>query len=106
VNLFLHSLFSQVDVSLNGTLVTTASDMYAYRAYIETLLSYGKDAKQSQLTCSLFYKDTAGKFDNLGLEAGDNVDPNPGYVQRNQFIRQSRTVDMIGRIHTDLFFQD
>ena len=30
---------------------------------IETLLSYGSDAKASQLTGSLFYKDTAGRFD-------------------------------------------
>jgi len=108
VNLFLHSLFSQVDISLNGTPVTTASDTYGYRAYIETLLSYGRDAKQTQLTSSLYYKDEAGKFDALHLEAGqDDANPvNPGFVWRNQFIAESRSVDMIGRIHADLFFQD
>ena len=47
VNNFLHSLFSQVDVSLNGTLITSSTNTYAYRAYIETLLSYGGDAKSS-----------------------------------------------------------
>ena len=46
VKLFLHSLFSQVNISLNGTLVSTASDMYSYRAHIETLLSYSQDDKQ------------------------------------------------------------
>ena len=35
MNLFLQSLFSQVDVYLNGIPITTASDMYGYRAYIE-----------------------------------------------------------------------
>ena len=40
VNNWLHSLFSQVDVYLNGTLVTPSTNTYAYRAYIETLLSY------------------------------------------------------------------
>jgi hypothetical protein len=40
VNNFLHSLFSQVDVSLNGTLITSSTNTYAYRAYIETLLSH------------------------------------------------------------------
>jgi len=77
VNLFLQSLFSQVDISLNGTLVTTASDTYGYRAYIEMLLSYGDDAKKTQLTSSLYYKDEVGKFDNRDL-AGDNV--NPGFI--------------------------
>jgi len=45
-----HSLFSQVDISLNGTLITASTDTYPYRAIIETLLTYGEDAKESQLT--------------------------------------------------------
>ena len=50
VNNWLHSLFSQVDVYLNGTLVTPSTNTYAYRVYIETLLSYGTDDKVTQLT--------------------------------------------------------
>ena len=34
VNNFLHSLFSQVDVYLNQTLVSPPNNNYAYRAYI------------------------------------------------------------------------
>jgi hypothetical protein len=45
VNNCLHSLFSQVDISLDGTLITSSTKTYAYGAYIETLLSYGSDAK-------------------------------------------------------------
>ena len=37
VNLFLHSLFSQVDISLNGTLITSSTNTYPYRAMLETL---------------------------------------------------------------------
>src|SRR5271163_1345586 len=51
-NLFLHSLFSEVDVKLNGTLISSSNNTYPYRAYLETLLSYGRDAKGSQLTFS------------------------------------------------------
>ena len=50
VNLLLHSLFSDVDVSLNETPVTSLNNTHAYRAYIENLLSYGSTAKESQLT--------------------------------------------------------
>jgi hypothetical protein len=32
VNIYLHSLFSQVDVLLNGTLITSSTNTYAYRA--------------------------------------------------------------------------
>ena len=45
VNLFLHSLFNQVDVHLNDSMVSTASNIYAYRAMMETLLTYGFDAR-------------------------------------------------------------
>ena len=44
VNNFMHSLFSQVDVSFNQKLVTPPSNSYAYRAYIENLLNYSTDA--------------------------------------------------------------
>ena len=37
VNLFLHSLFAQVDISLNGTLITASTNTYPYRATIETV---------------------------------------------------------------------
>ncbi|GFV84592.1 uncharacterized protein F54H12.2 [Trichonephila clavipes] len=37
VNLFLHSLFSQVDISLNERIISSSSNTYAYRAIIETL---------------------------------------------------------------------
>ncbi|GFW59970.1 uncharacterized protein TNCV_4864251 [Trichonephila clavipes] len=50
VNLFLHSLFSQVDITLNERLVPNSSNTYPYRSYIETLLNHGIDSKSSQLT--------------------------------------------------------
>ena len=63
VNLLLHSLFSQVDVSLNGTLISNSTNTYPYRAMLETLLSYGSDAKASQLMSEMYYKDDAGRMD-------------------------------------------
>ena len=63
VNLFLHSLFQQVDVSLNDVQVSQSAGTYAYREYMESLLSYGPQAKTSQITASLNYKDTTGSMD-------------------------------------------
>ena len=99
VNNWMHSLFSQVDVSLNGTLVTPSTNTYAYRAYIETLLSHGAEAKTSQLTTELWYKDTAGHMDATN-------DDNKGLLKRKGYVAGSRIVDMMGRLHVDLFFQD
>ena len=63
VNNWLHSLFDQVDVYLNGTLVTPSANTYVYRVYIVTLLSDGTDAKVTQLTSQLCHKDTATRMD-------------------------------------------
>ena len=46
VNLFLHSLFSQADVSLSERLISPSTNTYPYRAMIETLLNYGEDVNQ------------------------------------------------------------
>ena len=104
VNNWLHSLFSQVDVYLNGTLVTLSTNTYAYRAYIETLLSYGTDAKVTQLTGQLWHKDTATHMDAVEIDAGPAA--NEGFVARRANIARSRVVDMMGRLHVDLFLQD
>ena len=105
VNLFLHSLFSQVDVSLNERLISPSTNTYPYRAMLETLLSYGEEAKTSQLSMSLFYKDTPGKMDSVNPVA-DDADANLGLKARYAFTKSSNTVDMMGPIHSDLFFQE
>jgi len=102
-NLFLHSLFSQVDISLNGTQVTTSTNTYPYRAMIETLLSYGDDAKKSQLTSALYYADEPDRMDAVDFDAGTR---NSGLYTRSRLTVQSHVVDMMGRIHADMFFQD
>ena len=101
VNNWLHSLFSQVDVHLNDTLVTPSSNTYPFRAYVETLLSYGAEAKKTQLTSQLWYKDTAGH-----MEATQENGGNAGLVERRRHIAGSRVVEMMGRLHVDLFMQD
>ena len=101
INNWLHSLFSQVDVYLNDTLVTPSSNTYPFRAYVETLLSYGAEAKKTQLTSQLWYKDTAGHMDATQENGG-----NAGLARRRRHIVGSRVVEMMGRLHVDLFMQD
>ena len=105
VNLFLQSLFNQIDVSLNERLISSSTPTYSYRAMIETLLSYGKEAKESHLTSALFYKDTPGNMEALGpLAEGDVI--NLGLKKRYAFTKGSKVVDMFGAIHSDIFFQE
>jgi hypothetical protein len=102
-NLFLHSLFSEVDISLNDTLITSSNNTYSYRAYLETLLSYGSGAKETQLGASLYYKDTAGHMNDTNPH--DANQHNEGYKARSVYSTRG-VFDMIGNIHSDLFFQE
>ena len=100
VNNWLHSLFSQVDVYLNDTLVTPSSNTYPFRAYVDTVLSYGAEAKNTQLTSQLWYTDTAGHIDATTVDGG-----NTGLIERRRHTAESRIVEMMGRLHVDLFLQ-
>lgn len=104
-NNFLHSLFKQVDVFLKEKQVTQATGTYAYRSYLETLLNYGPSAKQSQLTASLFYKDTAGKM-NIADPTLAGAAANHGLNARYGFSKTSGIVEMAGPIFCDVFFSD
>ena len=60
-NYLIESLFNQVDVILDSKLISSATNTYAHRSILEVLLSYDKEAAESQLGCGLFCKHTAGK---------------------------------------------
>jgi hypothetical protein len=56
-NNILLSLLSECNVSLNGTNVTQAGELYNYRSYLETILNYGSDAAASPLMNAFWYLD-------------------------------------------------
>ncbi len=99
VNNLFHSLFSKVVVNVGGTDVSLSYNTYAYRAYLENLLSFGGGAKNTQLASVMWYKDTAGHMEVI------QGDDNKGASTRRNFIRDSRLVDMMGRLHTELCHQ-
>ena len=116
VNNFVHSLFKQVDVYLNGKQVTPAMGTYAYRAYIETLLNYDVSAKKSQFTSALYYKDTATKMDQAGAlpktvdVSGNTVrvpgTGNQGFAKRSAFVQNGKQFVLSGPIFADIFMSD
>ena len=103
INNTLHSLFSQIDVSLNDVNVSSATTTYPYRAYIETHLNYGTDAKKSRLQAAMYFID-----DNL---TASNPIPdsssarNMGLKRRHGICTAKPTFDMIGPLHVDVFNQ-
>ena len=97
VNNWLHSLFSQCDVSLNNTLVSPSENTYAYKAYLEDLLSYDRGAKKSQMTANMYYRDSSGHFEEV---KGDIK--NSGMIVRRSLTSKSQEVSMMGKLHVDI----
>lgn len=98
VNGFFYALFSQVDCYLQGSLVSSSNTNYSYKCMMKTLLDYGQDAKASQLTSALFYKDRSGHMDSF--------DTNTGLYERKKLIGNSKSLDMEGMLFHDLFEMD
>lgn len=101
INLTLHTMWSQVDVFLQQQAISSGSGSnYAIKAYLETLLNYGEDAKESQLTSDLFYQDM-GNMDDFSPSTGSNI----GLTERYTHTRGQTVVDMEGTLHSDIFQQ-
>ncbi|XP_057329882.1 uncharacterized protein F54H12.2-like [Microplitis mediator] len=100
VNNFLHSMFNQVDVFFNQKMISPPNNAYAYRAYMETLLNYGVDAKKSHLKMSLWSMDTRGHMDAVVAQE------NTGLDERIAYSSKGKEFELMGNLHCDVFNQD
>lgn len=100
VNLTLHSLFRDIVLKANGTIISQATGTYSYRAYIETNYTYSSPAKNGAIGLPQCYiKETAGKFNAVTLASNTSFD------KRVNMFAKSKEVEMGGRIHCDIFLQ-
>ena len=97
INNLLHSIFSDVCLTVGTKAISAPSHLYPYRAYLESLFNYNETAKGTHQTLQLFYKDTPGKMNELS----DNV----GFQDRKKFFAGGKTVAMYGKVNVDLFGQ-
>jgi len=97
---FLQSLFSTLSLSINGHEIEYDSN-YPYRAYLETLVNYGSQAKNTHLSASHWFHDSLNALDTNQLTGAHREDLN----SRKTIISGSKTVDMVGRLHNEIFSQ-
>ena len=84
INNFPHALWDSIDVTVDGVLqVPLSTARYGHKAYFEQLFSYNKYCEGHTKPLSLWYYDTAGKYDTCGNE-------NKGYKHRKELIATSR----------------
>lgn len=91
VQYLLHSLFTQCEVKIGDKEVTLSPQTYHYRAYIETLLGFSRDAKDTHLECA-FWKKT-------------KEERNQAVRPKSDTAKSGKWFELIGRLHTDLTFQ-
>ncbi len=104
INFVLHSIFNQVDVQLQQQLVSTGQN-YGYKAYMETVLEYGRGAKNTQLEAQCFYKDLASSMDGVGPITPRSL-PENGMVVRYVLFEKSKPNVLIGPLMADICQQD
>ena len=96
VNNILSSLFSDVELSLNNTVVEGGSFMYPYQSYLTNMLNYSRDVKKSNLKSSGFYIDEANKFD---------LKDNKGHCDRFLLISKGTSVELMGPLNVSFLQQ-
>ena len=98
VNNFMHSLFSQIQVKVGSTEVENTNSAYAYRAYIENLLCYDREAKETLLRNEMFIKDTAGNMDSTDKKKNEGLEKRCAVYNT-----QKGAFHMKGKLKCDLF---
>ena len=93
-NYLLHSMIKQLDIFLGDKQISTSSPTYAYKAYLEALLGFGANAKESHLSSAMWFMDEDNKANSISHKKPDN-----------EYLKDYKTFEMFGRLHTDLSFQ-
>lgn len=99
VNNWMHSMFSDVILTISGQQVEGGSHQYPYKAYLSNLLLYSTGSKKTHLQASGWYKDTANKFE-------DGTAENKGFTTRHEITDESKTVEMWGPLILDFMLQN
>ena len=68
VNNLIHTLFKQINVRLNSTLISPQTDTYHLRAFIETVLNYDRDDGETLLAPAAWYNDINTYDDGEGQD--------------------------------------
>ena len=101
-NLMAHTMFSNIELYLNGKQITEPTNHYHYRAYMDTLLNSSLTAQTKRMIMEGWLIDTSGQVNVTNAFDGENI----GLVERAAWFPLSRSHRLILRPRLDLFNQD
>ena len=83
-------------ISINQREVFSSNQLYSYKAFFDTELSYPITSKDSFLSVAGYHRET---------KTPDDV-TDPGYIARKNLFAKSKNVQMISKLFADLMNQD
>ena len=96
INNFMHSIFSDVSLTVGDKQIEGGNFMYPQRAYFHNLLSYSSTTKKGLLRASGWTKDSAGLFHN---------DDGKGWKARSAWFHGVGDVEFSGPLCLDFLLQ-
>ena len=97
VNFTLHSIFRQIDLSLNQKIVSADVGVnYPYKAMIDLLLQSNSDMLNSQAQAAFYFKDLPGYFDVVTYLGG-----NTGFSERSRPTKDGEEAHIEGVLFSD-----
>jgi hypothetical protein len=104
INLFLHSLWSQMEVSIQQKSISSGiSTRYPYKAILDIILFMKLDERKSKGPTMMYYRDSGRSMDSVS----PSVSPvNTGLFSRNERCKVSKIFDMQGPLYSDFFQQN
>ena len=97
VNDVLNSLFSKIDVSLNGTMVSDSNPYSSYKSVLSHLVAAPWEAKKTHLRLRGYYEDSA--------QGSASNDDNAGWKWRKELTSDGKKATLIGPINSEFFQQ-
>ena len=95
------SIFSALDVRINGSSVSDSYNTYNYLAYFQLLLNFSKDAMNTRLSPLGYFVDK-----NPGVLRAEQAAPSSGFKTRANLTKESTLKTFIGPIFHSLFSQN
>ena len=94
-NLWIHTIFKQVDFSLNNKLLFNSGTNYHYKAYLESVITGETD--NPALTSEMFYKDSSGQS-----KANSKTEGSFGILNRYNWTKDGAFVEMQGVLRSEV----
>jgi hypothetical protein len=104
VNLFQHSLWSQMEVSIQQKSISSGiSTRYPYKAILDVILFMHDVERGSKGPGMMYYRDSSQNMDSI---SPTTAPINTGLFGRNERSKLSKIFDMEGPLYSDIFQQN